>query len=176
MIESGFCYHSRMLETNRLLLIPVDSEILDSLLESDDAFSQKYDLINDGGEFLTPSLDYLRKIRQRLTDHPEEYPFAVDYMIVVKDMKTVIGSIDYKYMPDDSGVSEIGYGMSPQYEGRGYMTEALSAMVSYGKEYGLKRVIADTLIENTKSQNVLKRCGFTFSKQEGNKYWFVKEL
>ena len=161
-----------MIETDRLLLIPVDLKLIETLLESDDAFFKRYGFINDGGEFINPSPDYLIKEKQRLIDHPEEYPFAVDYLIVVKAIKTAIGSIDYKRMPDENGVSEIGYGMSPQYEGHGYMTEALLAMISFGKENGVKKIVADTLLENVKSQNVLRRCGFTLAGKEDNKYWF----
>lgn len=165
-----------MIETERLLLIPVDCEMIDSLLESDESFLNKYGYINDGGEFVNPSPDYLHKVRQRLIEHPEEYPLAVDCLIIVKDIKTVIGSIDFKYLPDENGVSEIGYGMKPIYEGHGYMTEAVLAMASYGKENGVTTIVADTLIENHKSQNVLARCGFSLTKKEEKMLWFAKTL
>ena len=165
-----------MIETERLLLMPRDLGTIDALLESDEVFFARYGFINDGGEFINPSPDYLHKERQRLIDHPEEYPFAVDYLIVVKEIKTAIGSIDYKRMPDENGVSEIGYGMSPQYEGHGYMTEAVLAMLSFGKENGVKKVVADTLIDNVKSQNVLRRCRFSKTGKEENKFWFARVL
>lgn len=160
------------METERLILMPLDCEMLDSLLDSDDAFLAKYGLINDGGEYLTPSAEYLLKEKQRLLDHPEVYPFAVDYLIVIKELKTVIGSIDFKYLPDEQGVTEIGYGMRPKYEGHGYMTEAVLAMIAFAKENGVKTIVADTLPDNAKSQRVLVRCGFTFSKKENGMLWF----
>lgn len=165
-----------MIETKRLLLIPIDIEMIDSLSESDETFLNRYGFINDGGEYLNPSPDYLYKIKNRLIEHPEEYPFAVDYLIIIKEIKTVIGTIYFKSFPDKDGVSEIGYGMTPKYEGHGYMGEALTAMLSMGKENGVTRVIADTIIDNVKSQNVLTRCGFILTKQEDNKLWFSKTL
>ena len=108
-----------MIETERLLLIPVDHEIIDSLLDSDESFLHKYGFVNDGGEYLNPSPDYLHKIKKRLIEHPEEYPLAVDYLITIKDIKTVIGTIYFKSLPDKDGFSEIGYGMTPKYEGHG---------------------------------------------------------
>ena len=164
-----------MLETERLILIPVDLDIIDALLESDDVFLNKYGYINDGGEYLNPSPEYLHKIRSRLIEHPEEYPLAVDYLIIVKELRTVIGSIDFKYLPIN-GVSEIGYGMKPEYEGKGYMTEAVNALLKYGKDNGVSKVIADTKESNYKSQNVLKRNGFIFDKKEGGMLWFSKDL
>ena len=80
----------------------------------------------------------------------------------------------YKYVPKN-GVTEVGYGMNTDYEGHGYMTEALLAFLSFGKTLGIKKVLADTLPDNIKSQNVLKRCGFTFLKRDGN-LWWEKEL
>ena len=164
-----------MLESERLLLIPVTIDIIDTLLVSDDLFYIKYGYKNDGGEFLNPSPDYLYKIKARLLEHPEEYPLAVDYLIIVKNIKTVIGTIYFKTLPID-GVSEIGYGMSPQYEGNGYMSESLALILAYGKEQGVSTVLADTAIENIKSQNVLMRNGFTQYKTDNDLLCFIKKI
>ena len=164
-----------MLESGRLLLIPIDASMIDTLLESDESFFNEYGYINDGGEFLNPSPDYLHKIRKRLFEHPEEYPLAVDYLIVIKEIKTVIGTIYYKSLPVN-GISEIGYGMKPKYEGNGYMSEALETMLQYGQQNGIMKVIADTKMENIKSQNVLKRNGFTIDKIGDNKIVFISTL
>lgn len=164
-----------MLETERLLLIPFDIDVIDALLESDAVFLHKYGYINDGGEFVNPSPDYLYKCKKRLIEHPEDYPVAVDYLIIVKELKTVIGSIDFKYLPKN-GVSEIGYGMNPKYEGHGYMSEAVELILKFGKENGISKVVADTKPSNIKSQNVLKRNGFIFDKTEGEMFWFKKDL
>lgn len=164
-----------MLETERLLLIPFDIDVIDALLESDAVFLHKFGYINDGGEFVNPSPDYLYKCKKRLIEHPEDYPVAVDYLIIVKELKTVIGSIDFKYLPKN-GVSEIGYGMNPKYEGHGYMSEAVELMLKFGKENGISKVVADTKPSNIKSQNVLKRNGFIFDKTEGEMFWFKKDL
>ena len=164
-----------MLETARLILLPIDIEMIGALLESDDAFLNKYGYLNNGGPYLNPSPDYLCKIKNRLLEHPEEYPFAVDHLIIIKDIKTVIGTIYFKGLPNN-GVSEIGYGMNPIYEGNGYMSEAVKAMLSSAKEYGLKRVVADTTLDNIKSQNVLKRNRFVIDKIIDNKVYFVLDI
>ena len=51
------------------------------------------------------------------------------------------------------------------------MTEALTALLEFGKSRGIKIVRADTRPDNVKSQNVLKRCGFRFLREEGNLWW-----
>lgn len=164
-----------IIENDRLMLVPVDLGIIDSLLESDESFHNKYGLINDGGEFLNPSPDYLHKIKNRLIEHLEEYPLAVDQLIVLKETNTVIGTIYYKRLPNH-GATEVGYGMSPQYEGHGYMTDALGLLLEFGKKHGVCIVFADTLCSNFKSQNVLERNGFIAYKEDGHTMWFSKMM
>ena len=162
-----------MIEGRRIELIPTDVEMIDTLLHSDGAFLEKYGLTNDGGEYLNPSPDYLHKIRTRLVEHPEEYPLAVDQLIVLKNTKTVIGTIYFKSLPVD-GVAEIGYGMKPIYEGQGYMSESIYLLLIYGKQNGVKKVVADTTIDNIKSINTLRRNGFILERIDSNKMYFYK--
>ena len=54
------------------------------------------------------------------------------------------------------------------------MTEALNAFLAFGKGLGIERVRADTLKDNIRSQNVLKRCGFSFLREDGNLWWEKK--
>lgn len=55
----------------------------------------------------------------------------------------------------------IGYSMDEQYQGNGYMKEAVSLVVRYAyEELGLHRIEATTLVDNEKSQRVLRACGF----------------
>jgi ribosomal-protein-alanine N-acetyltransferase len=56
----------------------------------------------------------------------------------------------------------IGYSMDAEQQGKGYMKEALKLMLNYCfEEMDLHRIEASTLVDNIKSQSVLKGCGFT---------------
>ena len=89
---------------------------------------------------------------------------VVPYAIVLKQEDKVIGSIDIdEYKSAAEGIIEIGYILSPAYQGKGYITEALVGMFKYIKTNNIaKRIICkhDTL--NIKSGNVMKRAGMTF--------------
>lgn len=161
------------MENDILKVIPITIDMIDCLLESNEAFYNNYGLINDGGEFLVPSKNYLLLIRKRMIERKEEYPLAVDHLIVLKSINTVIGSIYYKYLPKD-GVSEIGYGMNNKYEGCGYMTSALKLMIEYGKANGIEIIKADALIQNKKSQNVLLRNGFNEDYRDDKNIYFIR--
>lgn len=59
---------------------------------------------------------------------------------------------------------EIGYGLGSRYWGKGYMTEAVSAMLSYYfTQTGIATVYASFFPENTASKRVMEKCGMTFS-------------
>ena len=55
----------------------------------------------------------------------------------------------------------VGYSIDKEHQGKGYMKEALNTVCSYAFEYmGLHRLEASTLMDNSRSQGVLKACGF----------------
>jgi ribosomal-protein-alanine N-acetyltransferase len=67
----------------------------------------------------------------------------------------------------------VGYSIDEDEQGNGYMKEALKLVLRYSfEELGLHRLEASTLVDNVKSQNVLKACGF---KEIGinEKYLFI---
>lgn len=55
----------------------------------------------------------------------------------------------------------IGYSIDEKYQGRGYMKEAVALLCDYAfEEMDLHRIEASVLLNNEKSQRVLKSCGF----------------
>ncbi|AJA46195.1 ribosomal-protein-alanine acetyltransferase [Clostridium pasteurianum DSM 525 = ATCC 6013] len=92
---------------------------------------------------------------------------------VYKD-KTFIGKIQISgiiYGIFKSGI--VGYSIDKEYQGKGYMKEALGKIIEYAfNEMNLHRLEASTLIDNKRSQFLLKSCGF---KEIGinEKYLFI---
>ena len=163
------CMKDRI-ETERLVLFPLTKENLPLYLNDLAGFEEQYGVVYHGEELDYLLKGYLQKLGKMIDEDPEHYLFFTEFLIVLKENDHVIGSIDYKYIPRD-GVTEVGYGMNPNYTGYGYMTEALGAFLRFGKEQGIKIVRADTEEQNTKSQNVLKRCGFSYLYKEKNLWW-----
>ena len=55
----------------------------------------------------------------------------------------------------------LGYSIDKEYEGRGYMKEAINLVLEYAKEYlDLHRIEASALTTNERSKGVLLACGF----------------
>ena len=158
------------IETERLVLFPYTGENL-ALFNSDlPQFEREFGVVYSGEELDHLLVGFLQRLEKEIADDKEHFLFFTEFLIVKKETSHVIGSIDFKYVPKD-GVTEVGYGMNPKYEGNGYMTEALGAFLDFGKTLGIKTVRADTLKDNVKSQNVLKRCGFRFIGEDGNLWW-----
>jgi [ribosomal protein S5]-alanine N-acetyltransferase len=56
----------------------------------------------------------------------------------------------------------LGYGLGEEHQGKGFMLEALKAMIHYAfSELNLHRIMANHLPDNIRSANVLSRLGFT---------------
>lgn len=66
---------------------------------------------------------------------------------------------------------DVGYGFHPEHEGFGYALESTQAVVDYAKDdLGIRRLVAITTEENTKSIKLLNKLGLSFEKElvEGN--------
>ena len=160
------------IETERLLLFPYTQENL-AMFNSDlPTFEELYGVKYRGEELDDLLTGFLKQLEREIADDPEHYLFFTEFLIVLRESDTIIGSIDYKYVPRD-GVTEVGYGLNPRFEGRGYMTEALRAFLDFGRRLGIRTVRADTLKENLRSQRVLQKCGFRFLRDDGNLWWEI---
>ena len=158
------------IETERLVLFPYTQENL-ALFNADlPAFEERFGVLYQGEELDHLLRGFLLKLERELAEDPEHYLFFTEFLIVLKENDRIIGSIDYKYVPRD-GLTEVGYGLNPLYEGHGFMTEALHAFLDFGKSLGIRTVRADTRPDNIASQRVLEKCGFRFLYQSGNLWW-----
>ena len=59
------------------------------------------------------------------------------------------------------GSIELGYVIAPAFHGRGYMTEALSAVINHLLENGFDEVLTGAFSTNTASIRVMEKCGMT---------------
>ena len=162
-----------LIETDRLVLFQYTKDNL-ALFNSDlPKFEEEFGVVYHGEELDHLLSGFLKKLEDEIAADPDNYLYFTEFLIVLKENSHIIGSIDYKYVPKD-GVTEVGYGLNPAYEGNGYMTEALTAFLQFGKTLGIKTVLADTLKDNVRSQNVLKRCGFRFLREDKNLWWEIE--
>ena len=71
-----------------------------------------------------------------------------------------IGTLSFKGI-DDKGIVEIGYGINEGYENKGYMTEAVRAIVKWASEQpNVNQIEAEAEKDNIESIRVLEKCNF----------------
>ena len=86
--------------------------------------------------------------------------WTLGYRLVRVDDGAAVGQCGFK-SPPRSGVIEIAYGVAPQFEGRGYATEAARALVRIAFESDdVQIVIAHTFERANASARVLSKVAF----------------
>ena len=96
----------------------------------------------------------LESYRQLMTGSGSDLGIYIDDKLIGK---AKISSIVYGVFKN--GI--LGYSIDKEYEGRGYMKEAINLVLEYAKEYlDLHRIEASALTTNERSKGVLLACGF----------------
>lgn len=74
---------------------------------------------------------------------------------------SVVGSLGFMGPPDASGAVELGFGVVPAMQGRGFCTQAVSALVDWAwAQPRVALVTAHCEPANGASASVLRKCGF----------------
>lgn len=156
MVDAG------TITTRRLRLVPHAPEHLRALIDGPDQYARLSGLKPATGlrDFIVSpdvSADWLAALQNASGADPWKWGFAV----VDRETETVIGNAGFTGPPDATGGVEIAYGIVPEFQGRGYATEAAEALVRYAQADPRMRIIrAHTLPERNASTRVLEKCGF----------------
>ena len=99
---------------------------------------------------------------------PEKHVWYTLWAMELLDSENeVVGKLSFKGITEDGRV-EIGYGIGEGYENKGYMTEAVGAVVEWAAgQPGVKQIEAEAERENIASVRVLEKCGFVASGEMG---------
>nr|WP_235828932.1 GNAT family N-acetyltransferase [Anaerosacchariphilus polymeriproducens] len=96
------------------------------------------------------------------------------WFLIRKTDRVVVGSADFKDIPNAAQEVEIGYGLGKKFEHNGYMTEVVQAMCDWAIEQeNVLHIIAETETDGFASQRILQRCGFVEEKC-GDTIWWRK--
>ncbi len=136
------------IETYRLKLVPKTLAEVHAMIEAMSAV-----------ERAQLSADWLAMLHGSTGANPWIHGFSM----VLRDGDVVVGMAGFKGPPGADGVVEIAYGLSQEYQGKGYATEAAEALVAFAFASGKVRVVrAHTLPEPNASTRVLTKCGFQY--------------
>lgn len=115
------------------------------------------------GRNTPPSKEKIKKMKESLGSKGHLCFIAID-----PKSKKIIGSITGNYKTDGRLRHRIdfGWGVHPDYQGKGIATELLKKALVEAKKLGLKKAEAECAIENKASWKLAKKCRF---KIEGKK-------
>ena len=95
------------------------------------------------------------------------------WIIEIAGSRALAGAIRFNRFDKKWRSGEIGYELHPDYWGKGFMTEAVRAVVACGHEtFSLNRIDAWTLPGNGASDRVLEKSGFRHEGTLRQKAWF----
>lgn len=109
-------------------------------------------------ESVSYTRDYLRYIQNRYT-----LGDFYDWAIIDRESRRMIGTCGFTRIDTANDSAEIGYVLNPDFSGRGYATEAASAVMEFGFEtLGLNRIEARFMQGNEASRRVMEKLGMNF--------------
>jgi len=152
-----------MLATERLHIFPLETyPLLDYLLaeniyESSMGYTENNRVVSADLKEMIEGFT-IPKMQQATADN---FVYYTIWPVVEKASNSIVAELGFKGEPTASGMVEIGYGTMPAYEGKGIMTEAVSAMVQWCKQQPvIQLLMARTEKDNTASARILQKNGF----------------
>lgn len=93
------------------------------------------------------------------------------WVLIDKATNTKLGTCGYHLWNPDNKVVEIGFELMEQYNGRGYMLEAVKVIIEFARrEMKVERINAIVYIRNENCIKLLKRLGFIKAGEEETEF------
>lgn len=160
------------IETERLMLIPLSPKLLRLWAQDIEALDKELSCSYMAEPMDGFFLDIVRHQLEITEKDPDNYLWHSFWLLMRKSDRVIVGSADFKDVPNTFCEVEIGYGLGAAFQHNGYMTEAVMAMCEWAlKQEGVKAVIAETDLDGYASQRILGRCGFKELSRGETLWW-----
>lgn len=149
-------------ETNRLTILPLTYGQLVKYVQCDNSLEIELGL-HAGERIMPPALKeaFEETILPNVADTSKNYLFNTLWTVISKADNKMVGDICIIGEPNPAGEIEIGYGTYDEFQGKGFMTEAVSGIISWAEmQPEINAVNASTEKSNIASFKVLEKNGF----------------
>ena len=148
------------ISTPRLVLKPLTQQQLETCISDLSVFEKQTGLTMTHDLFTERVHRAIRmKVEKMLNADLAHHAWLTYWLIIVKDENIGTGMLGFKGYPNDKGSTEIGYGIDPAYQNKGYMTEAVQALIAWAFSHPFCNVITATEVENPASKRLLEKMG-----------------
>lgn len=145
---------------------PVDEKTKLKLLEKYHAI-ELYNLIEDNRHFLETWVDCVKDLKsindceRFIAKGLTKYNHGVEVHMGVWSEEVLVGCICMINIDSRTRKLELGYFLGENYQGQGYITKSLKAMIENSfNSRGIIRIEINVSIENTKSISIAEKLGF----------------
>jgi ribosomal-protein-alanine N-acetyltransferase len=147
--------HDALLHTSRLLLRPLQETDEDFIysLRSNEQVNRFID--RAPAKNIEDAKTFIKKISEAVAEYRSYY-----WGIILRETNTMIGTICVWNFSDDRKSAELGYELHPDFQGSGYMDEAMKEVIGFVFRSGLARLEAQTHKDNVASTKLLLKNGF----------------
>jgi RimJ/RimL family protein N-acetyltransferase len=152
--------------SHRLCLLPCSTNILDKILEGDDALAAYLNiLVPLNWTRVWP--DMIQFAKNLIEQNPNNRRWLM-YLFIHQGSRALVGAGGFKGMPDTDGSAEVGYEIVEAWRLQGYATEATQLLIEWAFTHPeVQTVHAHTLDEHhpyydesaIASATVLAKCG-----------------
>jgi RimJ/RimL family protein N-acetyltransferase len=151
---------SASIRTERLLLVPLTHSQLEHYLTDLPELERDLDLTLSR-EVLTDRVRAAIQMKlAKMEALDEEYHLWVTYWLVIIRVENFgAGMAGFKGVPDAGGSTEIGYGIDPSYQSKGYMTETVRALVNWALDQPACQIVTAIEVKNPASRRLLEKLG-----------------
>jgi RimJ/RimL family protein N-acetyltransferase len=166
-----------MIATERLIIKPLTYEQLTKYMRLDNSLETELDLNKSSRTISEELKEALEKtILPNVADSNKNYLFSTIWTIISKADNKMVGDLCFAGEPNADGEIEIGYGTYENFRKRGFMTEAVSAMIKWAKKQpNIRAIIASTDKTNVDSFSILQKNNFIKSGETETLYnWRLK--
>ena len=151
-----------MIETERLILKPLTYEQLVKYTKCDNSLEEELNL-NKTSRTISPELKeaFEQTILPNVADTTKDYLYSTLWTAISKDANKMVGDICIVGEPNSNGEIEIGYGTYDEFQKQGFMTEAVSGIITWAKSQPkVFSIIASTEKNNIGSFTILLKNNF----------------
>jgi RimJ/RimL family protein N-acetyltransferase len=169
-----------MIQTERLTLFPLSLRQLETGLSSIKSLAADLNILIVEDLFAGTAENAVRMKIEKMHMVPGSlHPWFTYWLIRIDCENIGAGFLGFKGNPDEKGEVEIGYGINSIYQNRGYMSEAVRAMIQWAFTHSECEVINATNVkqDNYSSHKVLVKTGFkeVRENEEGITYQLCKD-
>ena len=165
------------LETERLFIFPLTYDQLILYLQAKGTLEEELNL-NKGNQIIPQELldAFHETILPAVADKTKNYRYSTLWTMVSKELNQMVGDLCFKGGPNARGEIEIGYGIHDEFQGKGYMTEAIGAISAWAfTQLDVKTILAETDHANLASHRTLDKNKFKPHKKVESMIWWKLE-